>query len=152
MYNHAPQNYDCPFCRLIQTRDDEIKNEFILDQNNLVTILFPIRWLPKNIGHVLIVPNEHFENIYDLPLEYGSEVHAAAKKIAIAMKVAYKCEGISTLQNNEPAGNQSIWHYHLHVTPRYNGDNPYNSQPRPYTREERLFKAEKLRKYLQAYS
>jgi histidine triad (HIT) family protein len=43
------------------------------------------------------------------------------------MKAIYSCHGVSTRQHNEPAGNQGVWHYHLHVTPRYNGDGFYNT-------------------------
>ena len=47
--------------------------------------------------------------------------------MALTMKVVYSCDGISTRQHNEPAGNQDVWHYHLHVTPRYKDDVFYST-------------------------
>lgn len=63
-------------------------------------------------------------NIF-LPIEMAAEIHRAAHLTAFAMKNTYGCEGISTRQHNEPAGNQDVWHYHLHVYPRYKNDNLY---------------------------
>ncbi len=81
------------------------------------------RWWPNNPGNIIIVPNQHFEHIYDLPTRYAHCIQDTAKEVAIAFKEVYKCDGVSTRQHNEPAGGQDVWHYHLHVFPRYEGDN-----------------------------
>jgi len=96
------------------------------------------------------VPNPHYENLCDLPLEYGAAVHTASKEVALAMKAAYGCHGVSTRQHNEPAGFQEVWHYHLHVFPRWEGDDLYLLSPhrRDTTLEERLPYARKLREFL----
>jgi len=60
------------------------------------------------------------------PPELGSAIYGAAQKVAFALKRAYGCDGISTRQHSEPAGSQEVWHYHLHVTPRYMDDLFYN--------------------------
>ncbi|HWZ65876.1 MAG TPA: HIT family protein [Patescibacteria group bacterium] len=73
-------------------------------------------------GNALIIPNRHFEHVYELPLEYGHRVFEVLQKTAIAMKQAYKCDGITTLQCNEPAGWQHAFHYHHHVMQRYTDD------------------------------
>jgi histidine triad (HIT) family protein len=73
-----------------------------------------------------VVPNEHFENIYNLPAEYGHRIFEVAQKVAIAMKRAYGCDGITTRQNNEPEGDQHAFHFHFHVWPRYKDDG-YNT-------------------------
>ena len=52
----------------------------------------------------------------------GAHIFAICKKIALAMKDVYECDGITTMQNNEPAGDQHAFHYHLHIYPRYEGD------------------------------
>jgi len=82
---------------------------------------------------VIVVPNEHYENIYDLPDELGAHVFEVAKKIALLMKEVYGCDGITTLQNNEPVGGQHAFHYHLHIFPRYESDdlhkNMHDKQP-----------------------
>ncbi len=71
---------------------------------------------------MIIVPNEHFENLYRVPDHVGERIFTASKEVAQAMKSAYNCNGITTRQNNEPAGDQHAFHYHLHIFPRYNGD------------------------------
>lgn len=76
---------------------------------------------PVNEGHALVVPKEHYEGIYDIPSELLGKVHEASKKVAIAVKKAVNAEGISIIQQNERAANQDIFHLHVHVIPRYNG-------------------------------
>jgi histidine triad (HIT) family protein len=63
------------------------------------------------------------------------------------MKQVYDCDGVSTRQHNEPAGNQDVWHYHLHVTPRYHGDRFYETMAIEKTLmlpEERAWHAQRL--------
>jgi histidine triad (HIT) family protein len=90
-----------------------------------------------NSGHVIIIPNQHHENLYDLPLSTATAIHALAREVALTMKQHYQCLGISTRQHNEPAGDQEVWHYHLHVFPRYHEDNLYQEDRRRTTPEER---------------
>ncbi|AHH18828.1 histidine triad (HIT) domain-containing protein [Nocardia nova SH22a] len=80
---------------------------------------------------MLVIANDHYENIYDLPPRYGHAVHDVVREIAVAMRAAYGCDGVSTRQHNEPAGNQDVWHYHVHVFPRYHDDELYRSNPLP---------------------
>jgi histidine triad (HIT) family protein len=151
MYNHAPSDYNCPFCQIIaqvETDPEAYGRHAIVYHNEQVTVLVPNRFFKNNAGQVIIIPNRHYENIYDLPDEFGGAIHKVAKKLALAMKKAYQCEGISTRQHNEPAGNQDVWHYHLHVFPRHAGDNLYFSFPQPSSLLERITYAEKLRKAL----
>lgn len=68
------------------------------------------------------MPNEHYENIYELPIEVSHRISEVAQKLAVAIKKAYKSDGITTRQNNEPAGNQHAFHYHQHIYPRYKDD------------------------------
>src|SRR5919109_5092850 len=82
---------------------------------------------PNNYGNVIVVSNEPFENIYALLLHFVSPIPELVKTIALALKTVYAYEGISTRQHNEPAGNQDVWHYHVHVTPRYTADGFYSS-------------------------
>jgi len=111
-------------------------------------------WEPNNPGHVLVVPVRHFENLYELPDEVGARVFAVSRKIAIALKTSYGCEGVSTRQHNEPAGYQDVWHYHLHVFPRYANDELYRryGQGRSSKLEERRPFATKLREAIGALS
>jgi histidine triad (HIT) family protein len=152
MYHHTPPNYVCPFCLLAkgQTHPDlETHTDDIFYQNEHITAFIASRWWPNNPGHALIVPNTHIENIYELVPEIAVHVHEAARQTAIAFKEVYGAEGTSTRQHNEPAGYQEVFHYHLHVFPRYTNDYLYDLtfQRRKTTREERTVYAEKLRRW-----
>ena len=121
MYSHEPQNYVCPFCQMAKG----VKEEDVIFRDDFITAFISGKWWRSNPGHVLIIPNQHIENIYDMPEEIGHKIFDFSKKVALAFKETYKCDGISTRQHNEPAGDQEVWHYHLHVFPRYTGDNLY---------------------------
>ena len=155
MYNHAPEGYRCPFCRLLAGEDlgpgGSNQNDIIF-RNDEVAIIMASTWWRNTKGHVLIIPTRHFENIYDLPPELGTSIQRAARDAALAMKQAYQCDGISTRQHNEPHGNQHVWHYHLHVFPRYRRDFLNLTWGRKTTAEERKPYAEKLRAVLQSLS
>jgi histidine triad (HIT) family protein len=130
MFNHEPTGYVCPFCRLIAGLDDPVRGPGdIVRQAGGATAFISPRWWPNNHGHVLVVPDEHHENLYDLPLAYGHAVHDLVREVAIAMRHTYGCDGTSVRQHNEPAGNQDVWHYHVHVFPRYAGDELYHTRP-----------------------
>lgn len=125
MYNHASQDYKCPICLGIQGVENEhtlIKSTDFVYQDKVVSALINSFFIGNNPGHVIVVPNDHFENIYDIPDEVTAQIMSVARMIAVAMKQVYACEGITTLQNNEPAGNQHAFHYHFHVFPRYSHD------------------------------
>jgi histidine triad (HIT) family protein len=150
MYNHAPSDYICPFCLLVQSKEsdnNQLMSTDIVFQNADVIAFMATRKYPSNQGHVLIVPNEHFENIYDLPLDVSAKVHALSRDVALAMKSEYKCDGIMLRQHNEPAGDQNIWHYHLHVIPRYENDGFHNSPRLPFDANERAQYANKLKNW-----
>lgn len=154
MYCHAPLEYICPFCLLVQNKENsqsQLKQTDIVFQNSAVTAFMATRKYPNNQGHVLIIPNEHFENIYDLPLDLSSKVHMLSREIALAMKSEYQCDGILIRQHNEPAGDQNIWHYHLHVIPRYQDDNFYSTQRVPFEADERAKYAQELRSWFRKF-
>jgi len=150
MYNHAPADYACPFCQLLCGKEDTVysRQSDIVYQNEAVTALISSHFWTNNHGNVIIIPNRHYENIYDLPDELGGQVFATARRVAIAMKKAYACKGTSTRQHNEPAGNQDVFHFHFHVFPRYSGDQLYTSQRFLAQPAERAQYAKKLREAL----
>jgi histidine triad (HIT) family protein len=125
-FRHEPPDYDCPFCRLAGGGVTEYSSqEDVLFRNSEVTAFVASHWWPNNGGAAIVAVNQHVENIYELPDELGAAVFRACKVIAMAMKIAYKCDGTSTRQHNEPAGGQDVWHYHMHVFPRTKGDRLY---------------------------
>jgi len=150
MYNHKPDNYVCPFCLVARgiENDNVITNqEDVIYHDELITAFISAGCWKNNKGHVLIIPNEHYENIYELPPLISAKIHDVEKEIALAFKEVYKCDGVSSLQHNEPSGDQDVWHYHLHVFPRYAGDNLYKTEKEHLSSRERRDFAEKLRIY-----
>lgn len=125
MYNHAPENYKCPLCVAVsgvENEDTLVKHTDIVFKDDLATVLINSFFIKNNTGHVIVIPNKHFENLYEIPTEYLNHIIDLAQKAAIALKKAYACEGITLLQNNEPVGGQHAFHFHLHVFPRYEND------------------------------
>lgn len=77
---------------------------------------------PASRGHCLIVPREHFDNIYDLDGETAGRLFSLATGIARALKKALGCDGINIVSNNGAAAGQTVMHFHLHLIPRFEGD------------------------------
>jgi len=150
MYNHAPDDYVCPFCRIVQKLDED-RIPDIVYQNEDITVFIGLDHLPNNLGHAIIIPNQHFENIYDLPIHIATQIHECARELALAFKESYSCDGITIQQHNEPASDQVVWHYHLHVIPRFKNDNLYNCQPLKLTANERAKYAKRLRTQLNGW-
>lgn len=154
--SNAPENYVCPICLGVQgveSPDTLMKPTDLVYKDDLVSAFINSFFVGKNAGHVIIVPNEHFESIYTLPAEQGHRVFDVAQRVAFAMKEAYQCDGITTRQNNEPAGDQHAFHFHFHVFPRYDNDGYNTVQPsekRLANSEERAGYAEKIKRALEA--
>jgi histidine triad (HIT) family protein len=129
VYNHTPVAYICPFCLVVQGVENNhvhtMQRDVIFQNERITAIVASHQW-PHNPVNTLIMPNAHFENLYDLPSDYALPIFAAAQQLALVLKAVYRCDGVSTRQHNEPAGNQEVWHYHLHVTARYTNDNFYD--------------------------
>ncbi len=127
MYNHEPERYVCPLCQIARGEETEKGNQedSVLFRSEVVTIFVAGKWWRSNPGHIIVIPTRHIENLYDMPEELGHIIFDYSKKVAIILKHAYGCDGVSTRQHNEPAGNQDVFHFHLHVFPRYTGDNLY---------------------------
>lgn len=140
-----------PFCRVLGGEDSaaNTQRDIVFRADDAAALISP-RWWPNNHGHALVVPTAHHENLYDLPDRYGHAMHDAARQVAVAMRSTYGCQGMSTRQHNEPIGYQDAWHYHVHVFPRYAGDDLYRSAPyREFVpAEQRWPYADKLRRYL----
>lgn len=148
MHNHAPANYSCPICfgvRGIENEHTLLKKDDLVYKDEFVSAFINSFWIGKNEGHVIVVPNDHFENLYDVPDEVGAHIFAVAKKIALALKETYHCHGVTLRQNNGPAGDQHAFHYHLHVFPRYDNDD-FN---RNMAEKSRLSDPEERRPYSQ---
>jgi histidine triad (HIT) family protein len=152
MYNHSPEKYICPLCQISRGERTEKGDQegSVIFRDKDLTVFIAGKWWKSNKGHIIIIPNEHIENIYDMPEEMGHKIFDFSKKVAIAFKETYKCDGVSTRQHNEPAGNQDVFHFHLHIFPRYTGDNLYLNHKDTYwpSQEEKQPYVDKLKNYL----
>ncbi|MBI4979756.1 MAG: HIT domain-containing protein [Spirochaetes bacterium] len=148
MISHQPANYQCPFCYILtQTASDSeaAVKHCIVYRSETVTGLVPLHYFSDIQGNVILITNRHYENIYDIDHTIGNDMLFATKVIAGAMKKAFRCEGISTRQHNEPAGNQDVWHYHLHIFPRFINDGLYRGEKKLYVQDDRRRYSEILR-------
>lgn len=142
---HEPIGYRCPFCDI--ARGGEAPQTIVWRDESSIAFL-ALNQRPRNPGSLLLCPIQHFENIYALPEPIGAHLFGVTKRLAIALKVALQCDGISTRQHNEPAGSQAVWHFHIHVVPRFNTDNFYAERGIVMPVEERAVYAERIRNAL----
>lgn len=107
---------DCIFCKL---SNGEIPTNSLYE-DDVVKVIFDLS--PATKGHVLIIPKNHFDNIYSMDEDTAAHVFKVAVKIAGAMKEALNCEGLNIVQNNGEIAGQTVFHFHMHIIPRYKGD------------------------------
>lgn len=109
-------NTDCLFCKIIK---GEIPSTKVYEDDTCYAFL-DIN--PVNIGHTLLVPKAHSENLYDTPDETLSKLAPVLKKLSIAVKQGVGADGINIEMNNDPVAGQLIFHTHIHIVPRFEGD------------------------------
>lgn len=107
---------DCIFCKLA---NGVIPTRSIYEDEDFRVILDAA---PTTKGHALIIPKEHAENIYELPEDLAAKAFVLAKKLAIHMKQQLSCDGFNILQNNGECAGQTVFHFHVHLIPRYKND------------------------------
>ena len=105
----------CIFCKIVRK---EAPTSTVYEDEQVMAFM-DIR--PVSEGHTLIIPKHHYEDIFDTPEELGAYVHKVAKRIAVAVKKATGADGISIVQQNGKAAGQDIFHLHVHVIPRFEG-------------------------------
>lgn len=106
----------CLFCKII---NKEIPADIIYEDEDTIAIL-DIH--PVNIGHALVIPKRHIENIYGFEEGDTNAVFSVAQKMTKAVKTAVQAEGINLHMNNERPAGQMVFHAHIHVIPRYDND------------------------------
>ena len=104
---------NCIFCKIAA---GEIPSRKIYEDKDLIAIM---ELSPTSKGHSLIIPKEHYTNIYDIDEEIAGKVMKTAKKLATKMTVALNCDGFNLLQNNGETAGQTMFHFHMHLIPRY---------------------------------
>lgn len=116
---------DCVFCRIIA---GEIPSATVFEDKDFKAIM---DIAPAAKGHIIILSKKHYANLYELEDSVASKALIVARRIAQAMKEELKCDGINILQNNGEAAGQTVFHFHIHVMPRYNDDHvivPWTNQ------------------------
>ena len=107
---------DCIFCKIVA---GEIPSVKVLDEDKVFAFM-DIN--PSSRGHMLVVPKNHAENIFEISEADLSAVMGAVKRCAVAVKKALGAEGITVLQLNGKASDQVVPHLHVHIMPRWEGD------------------------------
>ena len=108
---------NCIFCKLA---NGDIPTATVYEDEYLRAIMDAA---PANKGHIIILPKSRAADIYELDDEYVSRAFVLAKKLAVALKKLTGCDGVNILQNNGGAAGQTVFHFHVHVIPRFKNDN-----------------------------
>jgi histidine triad (HIT) family protein len=115
---------DCIFCAIVAGEQPA----HLVDEDEHTIAFLDI--LPWTRGHALVVPRRHSRNLYEIDDDDLRAAGLAAKRLAGRMRERLECDGINLLNSSEPAANQEVFHFHIHVLPRWDGDG-LRLPPRP---------------------
>lgn len=122
---------NCIFCKIA---NGEVSAETLYEDEQFRVILDQG---PATRGHALVLPKEHYRDFFELPEETAGDVMKLAKKMVVKMREKFKCEGINLVQNNGDLAGQTVFHFHLHLIPRYDADGQkIGWKPQEITAEE----------------
>lgn len=107
---------DCIFCKLA---NGEIPTN-ALYEDDIVKVIFDLG--PATRGHVLVIPKEHFDNVFSMDDKTAAHVFVVASRVAKALHTQLGCDGMNILQNNGEIAGQTVFHFHMHIIPRYKDD------------------------------
>lgn len=110
------KDVNCIFCKIA---NGEIPAATLYEDEDFRVIL---DLGPATKGHALVLPKEHFANLFELPEELTAKAFTVAKKTAAKMKDALNCDGFNLVQNNGVTAGQTVFHFHIHLIPRYEQD------------------------------
>lgn len=134
---------DCIFCKIA---NGEIPST-TLYEDDMFRVILDLG--PASKGHALILPKEHFANLYEIEDEYAAKAMVLAKKMAAAMTKALGADGFNLVQNNGEVAGQTVFHFHLHLIPRYQDDKALVFwEPGRTTPEEMAKIAEEVAKHM----
>ena len=117
---------DCVFCLIIAGDIPAIK---VYEDNETLSFM-DIN--PGNPGHLLVIPKQHYRNIFDIPPETAGKIMEIGAKLAGVIKNVLNPDGLNLFQSSESAAFQSVFHFHLHLLPRWEGDSlllPWTPKP-----------------------
>ncbi len=107
---------NCIFCKIA---NGEIPSKTLYEDDKFRVIL---DLGPATKGHALILPKDHYKNLYELPEDYAADAIKLAKKMMTQMTEKLGCEGFNLVQNNGELAGQTVFHFHMHMIPRYQND------------------------------
>jgi histidine triad (HIT) family protein len=133
---------DCVFCKIIK---GEVPSSKVYENEEVLAFL---DIAPVNVGHTLVIPKKHFPNIYETPENIVINMALVAKKISTALK-KFGAAGVNISMNNDAAAGQIVFHSHIHVIPRIEGDgfSLWHGR-RPYEEGERDEISRKIREVI----
>ncbi len=133
---------DCLFCKIIAK---ELPAQVVYEDADTLAFL-DIN--PINPGHVLVIPKKHSADVFEIDEENWAAVMKTARIVAHALEKALKTDGINIGMNNRAGAGQMVFHAHVHVMPRFEGD-PHKSWPgTPYAEGEFAAMGDKIRSVL----
>lgn len=104
---------NCIFCKII---GGEIPSNTIYEDEDFKVILDVS---PATKGHALVLPKEHYRDLYEIEPEILAKAVKVAQKVIKHQKKVLDCEGYNLLQNNGEVAGQTVFHFHMHLVPRY---------------------------------
>lgn len=110
------RDQNCIFCKIAA---GEIPSATLYEDEDFRVIL---DLGPASKGHALILPKSHAANVYELPDELAAKAFVLAKDMAKKLSDGLGCDGLNIVQNNGEAAGQTVFHFHMHLIPRYEGD------------------------------
>lgn len=124
---------DCIFCKIV---NKEIDAKIVYESDKVLAFLDVF---PESLGHALVIPKKHFVNIYDIEKDYLEEVARVAQKLALKYKEVLGISNMQLMHNAGKFAQQEVFHFHLHLVPRSEGDGmklSYNQEKKVELREE----------------
>jgi histidine triad (HIT) family protein len=114
---------NCIFCKIIA---GEISSATIYEDEDFKVIM---DIAPAAKGHAVILPKKHCANLFELDDDTAAKGLLVARKVAKAIQAELNCDGMNLLQNNGEAAGQTVFHFHMHLIPRYHGDQVKTTWP-----------------------
>jgi histidine triad (HIT) family protein len=115
---------DCIFCKIVA---GDLPSETVQEDEHTVAFMDINPWTR---GHALVIPRTHSPNLYEVGEDDLRHTSSAAKRLALRMRERLRCDGVNLLNASEPAAWQTVFHFHMHVIPRYQ-DDPLQLPVRP---------------------
>ncbi|MDL2212246.1 HIT family protein [Erysipelotrichaceae bacterium OttesenSCG-928-M19] len=104
---------DCIFCKII---NNEIPSYKIYEDDDVLAFL-DISQVTK--GHTLVIPKKHAKNLYEIASEDLIKVHQVVQELTCELTEKFNAQGVNIINNNHEAAGQTVFHYHVHIIPRY---------------------------------